>query len=452
MKLSIKFYLLLTLCALFYSSQVVAQKEIKIGEKCPDILLNHIVNYKTGAVKISDFKNKLLILDFWATWCNPCVHAFPLMDSIQKKFNGKLQILPVTTQDAKTVTTFFNKMYNAQHILPISVTDDTTLSLLFKHTYLPHFVWIDEKGIVSAITSEEQVTYENIEAAVNGEKIVFERKEDIDKGLDESKAAFVISNPIIKNGTRILDSINNSNLIYHSTLTGFISGVPGYESMSDSTRITAMNQPIANLYSIAAGHFKWDLLMPNRQKIEIKDSSLYFKLSGQFPATKKYVEGDEYNEWAKENAVCYELKLPDNLRSKKFEIMLNDLNTLFGSLYNIQGGLEKRQMKALVLKRITDEDKLKTKGINKPYQQNAYFYGLYNEPFNYFIDDIRQYYQLNYALVDETGYTGKVDLELNCNLSDLKQLNSALYKYGLKFIEDERDVDMIVIKEKTQHN
>lgn len=41
------------------------------------------------SVKLSDFKGKILILDFWATWCGPCKTEIPAFVELQKKFGGE---------------------------------------------------------------------------------------------------------------------------------------------------------------------------------------------------------------------------------------------------------------------------------------------------------------------------------------------------------------------------
>jgi len=50
--------------------------------------------------------------------------------------------------------------------------------------------------------------------------------------------------------------------------------------------------------------------------------------------------------------------------------------------------------------------------------------------------------------LDETSYTGNVDIDINADLSDVNAVNKELEKYGLQFKEAERDIDMMVIKEK----
>src|SRR5688572_14247448 len=103
----------LFLCVLLISS-VIGQKqqqvELKIGDLIPDRQFKELVNHVKPSLRLSDFRGKLLILDFWATWCSPCISAFPKLDTLQKTFGKKIQILPVTYQDRETVQKLFSKM------------------------------------------------------------------------------------------------------------------------------------------------------------------------------------------------------------------------------------------------------------------------------------------------------------------------------------------------------
>lgn len=47
------------------------------------------VNHKGEAEKLSDLKGKVVLLDFWATWCGPCRASFPHVQELYKKYNGK---------------------------------------------------------------------------------------------------------------------------------------------------------------------------------------------------------------------------------------------------------------------------------------------------------------------------------------------------------------------------
>ncbi|MDT3405340.1 TlpA disulfide reductase family protein [Mucilaginibacter terrae] len=71
-----------------------AEKVIAPGHKAPDFTLTDI-NGKP--VKLSDYKGKYILLDFWASWCAPCRHEHPLMIELYKKFGAdKLTFLSVS--------------------------------------------------------------------------------------------------------------------------------------------------------------------------------------------------------------------------------------------------------------------------------------------------------------------------------------------------------------------
>src|SRR5215510_11038341 len=81
-------------------------QEIKIGEHIPDIELRKLINYKSDKAKLSDFKGKSIILDFWTTYCSNCIFSFPKMDSLQNRFKNDLQIILITPQDSTLIYQF----------------------------------------------------------------------------------------------------------------------------------------------------------------------------------------------------------------------------------------------------------------------------------------------------------------------------------------------------------
>jgi thiol-disulfide isomerase/thioredoxin len=51
---------------------------------------------KGKKVSVSDFKGKVVLIDFWETWCKPCVASMPTLSKLQKEFPNKLKVLDVT--------------------------------------------------------------------------------------------------------------------------------------------------------------------------------------------------------------------------------------------------------------------------------------------------------------------------------------------------------------------
>ncbi|MBB5438898.1 thiol-disulfide isomerase/thioredoxin [Pedobacter sp. AK017] len=179
MKLIKKLFLpfILALCHLF--SNVHAQaptmiKHLKIGDQLPDIEITNFMNSTIVKAKVSDFKGKILLLDFWHSGCSSCIDAFPKMDSLQKIYSGKLQIFLVnpkslkdTERNVKIVVNRINSWTGTPFILPI-LFPDTAISENFDIRSFPAVAWIGPEGRVLAITGSSEVTGENISNAIKG--------------------------------------------------------------------------------------------------------------------------------------------------------------------------------------------------------------------------------------------------------------------------------------------
>jgi len=418
---------------------------IQLGETCPDVKLS-LVNFKTNQATIADFKGKLLILDFWATWCAPCVSMIPVTDSLQKEFEDKIQILPVTGQNAQTVTTFLNSIKSDKNILMPSVINDRSLAALFPHTVIPHYVWLDENSKVIAITGAEQLTAETIRNFLNKKGVALPVKEDKFKMIRAGEPMFVTGNELIKNNETSFEKISNSDLLYHSVMTRYIDGF-GCEQKSDSEMITCKNTSVGDLYRMAVSHYRLAYLgrnstiweTNNERVIRMDDSS----------ASTNSKSKDAILDWMNQYTYCYELKFPKELQDKKYDLMLADLNNYFGAVYNIVGSMERKKTKCLALV-ILSANKLPAPSEEKNhYTFDQYRLQLKNGSVRQLISLLSINLDRFPPLTDETSLTAKFDIDLKCNLSDLNSVNNALMAYGLQLVEKVKERDMIVIKDKS---
>ena len=103
------------------------------------------INQKT--VNLSDFNGKLIILNFWATWCAPCKKEMPSLDDLQS--NGKLsnlRIFPINIgqEDISKSELFFQKL-NIKN-LDIYIDSRITLAKKFSLRGVPTTIIFDKEG------------------------------------------------------------------------------------------------------------------------------------------------------------------------------------------------------------------------------------------------------------------------------------------------------------------
>jgi thiol-disulfide isomerase/thioredoxin len=104
----------------------------------------------TGGEKFNNdsIKGKVVLLEFWTTWCGYCLQEAPLVDQLNDEFAKKgLVILAVNVGESKKTV----KKYLDQHPRKtrIVLTDDTNLAAMFAAKSYPIYVVIDRDGNVA---------------------------------------------------------------------------------------------------------------------------------------------------------------------------------------------------------------------------------------------------------------------------------------------------------------
>jgi peroxiredoxin len=123
----------------------VKEKDPLIGQKAPDFQTQFL---NEEDFKLSEQKGKVVILDFWATWCGPCVRALPELQKATSRFNkNNVTLLAVNQGESKKV---ISKFLKKKQIKALSVIMDETRKIGgdYKVKGIPKTVIIDQKGVV----------------------------------------------------------------------------------------------------------------------------------------------------------------------------------------------------------------------------------------------------------------------------------------------------------------
>lgn len=111
-------------------------------KKAPEFSLKG-VDGKT--VKLSDYKNKVILIDFWATWCPPCRKGIPDLIELQKEYKNDLVVLGISVDsDTKPDVPGFIKNYGINYTVVYG--DQATAKLFGGVSGIPTSFLIDKKG------------------------------------------------------------------------------------------------------------------------------------------------------------------------------------------------------------------------------------------------------------------------------------------------------------------
>jgi peroxiredoxin len=75
--------------------------QAETGMKAPELTLEESYNCADNSLKLESLKGKIIVLDFWATWCSPCVAAFPENNALYAKYKDKDVVFIAITDDPK---------------------------------------------------------------------------------------------------------------------------------------------------------------------------------------------------------------------------------------------------------------------------------------------------------------------------------------------------------------
>ena len=131
-----------------------------VGTQAPDFALNDLGNQP---IKLSELKGKVVLLDFWATWCAPCRAALPDLELLNRDFKDKgLVVLGVDGEDAKDQAAFLDKFGYTFRSL---VDPDDIVKNMFGAGGIPTTVLIDQKGTIQVFDTGTS-SYDSLREAV----------------------------------------------------------------------------------------------------------------------------------------------------------------------------------------------------------------------------------------------------------------------------------------------
>jgi thiol-disulfide isomerase/thioredoxin len=421
MKKTILLSVLAMLCFFFpvFSQPPAALKALKEGALMPELSLPNLLNYQQKQVNLRDLRGKLLLLDFWQTWCKACITGMPKLEKLRKQFEGKVEILSINDQEPKTILPFLktNPILSTTN-LPL-VLYDRQLKQLFPHRYLPHLVWISADGTYLGASSSEDLNETTIQQVLATGKLPAASKSD-DLQFDADKPLFADGN----GGT--------PSYLYRSLLSAYQPGLPaqiGVKPYANGTRVRATNVSLYQLLITAMGYSSTRM---TASRVVIQDSSLLQLIFPQATTARQL------------QRFCYEFLSGTTERSQAIRIMRQEL----GQYFSFTAMADSSETACWVLK--INGDSIRSEKLsdirpgNNLYQRDGQSKYIHHQPLQMLISYLNTV-PGNVPVLDETNYTYPVNLILGNDLQNLTELNKALKFYGLEIRQERRNIERIMV-------
>lgn len=373
------------------------------GDQMPDIRLPAPL---TGGPsrQISDFKGKLLIIDFWATWCSPCISAMKELEQYKSALGNKLEVIAISEEPAERLIKF-----NKARPSSLTLTSDTagTLRSYLPYRTIPHTVVIGPEGKVYAITNADNITLDVLKLALKGVAINLPFKKDrVDFDIDEylkadsTKPEYFSLLPPVEGGPSLSKVYNNG--------------------VFKNRRLSIINMTLDGLFRLAYG-------------------KTYYLLVNEYDTTKRsYADMEKFSldAWIAQPG--------------KAKLMLFIQEQLKKHFVDVEAVSEKRKQTVLLIKANKDAAKLL-----KPSSENTDNFnagGGHFEGNGVKLDALAEYMEgfglFPGKVINETGLNGRYDIFFQWQPEKKDALKEAFAALGLYWEKAEREVEVLVLKKR----
>lgn len=393
-------YFVLTL-VLFHTVCVLGQ-EIQIGEEVPAFEVE-LVDEAPSIFSYDASLGKVVLIDFWATWCSPCVAAMPHLEALQQKFGEKLLVISASEEKYERIRRFQDNRAFQFHF----ARDTGSLRALFPYQVIPHSVLIAPDGKLVAITSPEHITEQVIEEVLAGGQINLPLKKD-HFDFDPSYEYFDFEQEVEE--------------LFQ--LQPYMSGIPAFsrfypQGTYQQPRITIFNLNVAGLY---------------RKAYQISSYRLIYEFD------ESEIDWEDKN-----NRFCLNViaKSPEDL----YPFMQEQLN----QHTEVLAKPSMSEMEVLIIEQAEVgimAEQVEEKGLTE-----ARGDGFKNEGASMadFCEYLEHFGIVGMAVVDETGDDGLYNIDFSFEPENPQSFKEAMAKLGLSYKKGLRETEVLVLSKKEKN-
>lgn len=422
----------------------MGQARPEIGEPCPEFVVRNVMDNPDSTLTSADLKGKFVILDFWSKYCSACMGTLPKTDSIYSEYKDRIAFLLIGHEDMEERMRPMFYKFKSKLKLTIPFAFDSALFWRFVPHVVPHLIWIDDQGIVKAITTSKELIPENVDAFLRGQTFNFRDWSFAAVEQRENQWDYDYTIPFMIDG----NGGNTNHFICRSLLVPFEPGKMTMVSLPFSVDRFVKHYPkgcalqgcatLEELYKFAyTGYPTWFFTDSPYQTF--------------FPKCEFTVQDStpfdvDFNSFR--GLYWYSLLLSDS-RSTKENLLTSlqqDLKKSFG--YDVRV-IDRKQPCWIVTANRKARKQLRTKGqlANDDHIEPAEI-KLTNVPIGHVIASIfYKHTQDRPPILDKTGIKENVDILVGTNIYDFEEIRASLATQGLIVRKSRTKMKTIVISD-----
>lgn len=133
-----------------------------IGEPAPDFQLTDMEGH---AQRLSDYRGRGVLINFWGSWCEPCVNEMPLLKEAYAQAGDGVEVLAVNVGQSRGTVKQFAEEQGLIFPLLLDVSGETAKT--YRISGLPVSVLIDAEGVIAEVHTGEMKSVDEIKRMID---------------------------------------------------------------------------------------------------------------------------------------------------------------------------------------------------------------------------------------------------------------------------------------------
>lgn len=267
-----------------------------LGKVCPDFSMSIIgANGVEKPLALSELRGKVVILEFWATYCAPCIPYIKHFEKLQSQFGDAIKVIEISEENRDKVDAFIQK--RGYKNVSFAMDWKRKLNDMFYHHFIPHTVVIDQDGVILAFTSPDEINQEIISKLLNREPVTFTMKHEY------QEASYTSSTNTVQNYDQPIIVNKPKNQTYKIEFSNYKEGYAPEFIKESSSEYKFVNCPLSLIYQILYDQ------KTSRVILDVNEPAKY--------------------SFENQNSYCLDLSVPDFIGKSIQEVALQQLEGLF---------------------------------------------------------------------------------------------------------------------------